>query len=190
MDWMKPTRLLCPWGSPGKNIGVGCHFLLQGVFLNPGLNPRPLHRQEDFLTLSHCKVPPPQPLLPTPTHHTHTWRAVISGQVHNLLHRALCWQPELQTVLWGQDTLLLALVPSLTGWGLPGWLSILSEPQFPYLQMDAIVPISKSWKELTYDMQLKGCLVNFRCSTDGSSCYYYFLVNINLYNKTYKCHFK
>ena len=25
----KPTRLPCPWDSPGKNIGVGCHFLLQ-----------------------------------------------------------------------------------------------------------------------------------------------------------------
>ena len=27
----QPTRLLCPWGSPGKNTGVGCHFLLQCV---------------------------------------------------------------------------------------------------------------------------------------------------------------
>ena len=26
-----PTRLLCPWNSPDKNIGVGCHFLLQLV---------------------------------------------------------------------------------------------------------------------------------------------------------------
>ena len=25
----QPTRLLCPWDSPGKNIGVGCHVLLQ-----------------------------------------------------------------------------------------------------------------------------------------------------------------
>ena len=25
----KPTRLPCPWDSPGKNNGVGCHFLLQ-----------------------------------------------------------------------------------------------------------------------------------------------------------------
>ena len=25
----KPTRLPCPWDSPGKNAGVGCHFLLQ-----------------------------------------------------------------------------------------------------------------------------------------------------------------
>ena len=24
----QPTRLLCPWDSPGKNTGVGCHFLL------------------------------------------------------------------------------------------------------------------------------------------------------------------
>ena len=24
-----PTRLLCPWNSPGKNTGVCCHFLLQ-----------------------------------------------------------------------------------------------------------------------------------------------------------------
>ena len=26
-----PTQLLCPWNFPGKNPGVGCHFLLQGV---------------------------------------------------------------------------------------------------------------------------------------------------------------
>ena len=25
----QPTRLLSPWDSPGKNTGVGCHFLLQ-----------------------------------------------------------------------------------------------------------------------------------------------------------------
>ena len=35
-----PTRLPCPWDSPGKNIGVGCHFLLQCMkvkvkFLSP-----------------------------------------------------------------------------------------------------------------------------------------------------------
>ena len=27
----QPTRLLCPWNSPGKNTGVGCHFLLQCI---------------------------------------------------------------------------------------------------------------------------------------------------------------
>ena len=30
IDWtMQPTRLPRPWDSPGKNTGVGCHFLLQ-----------------------------------------------------------------------------------------------------------------------------------------------------------------
>ena len=29
---LPPARFLCPWDSPGKNAGVGCHFLLQGIF--------------------------------------------------------------------------------------------------------------------------------------------------------------
>ena len=29
---LQPARLLCPWDSPGKNIGVGCHALLLGIF--------------------------------------------------------------------------------------------------------------------------------------------------------------
>ena len=31
---LKPTKLLCPCDSLGKNTGVGCHALLQGVFLD------------------------------------------------------------------------------------------------------------------------------------------------------------
>ena len=29
--WTAASRLLCPWDSPGKNSGVGCHALLQGI---------------------------------------------------------------------------------------------------------------------------------------------------------------
>ena len=36
----QPTRLLCPWDSPGGNTGVGCHALLQGIFPTQGANPR------------------------------------------------------------------------------------------------------------------------------------------------------
>jgi len=36
-------RLLWPWDSPGKNTGVGCHFLLQGIFPTQGSNPHLLH---------------------------------------------------------------------------------------------------------------------------------------------------
>ena len=32
IPWLQPTRLLCPWNFPGKNTGVGCHFLLWGSF--------------------------------------------------------------------------------------------------------------------------------------------------------------
>ena len=32
-----------PWDFPGKSTGVGCHFLLQGIFLTQGLNPDLLH---------------------------------------------------------------------------------------------------------------------------------------------------
>ena len=32
------TRLLCPWDFPGKNIGVGCYFLLQRIVPTQGSN--------------------------------------------------------------------------------------------------------------------------------------------------------
>ena len=31
-----PTSLLCPWDSPGKKTGMGCHTLLQGIFPTQG----------------------------------------------------------------------------------------------------------------------------------------------------------
>ena len=34
----QPPRFLCPWNSPDKNTGVGCHDPLQGIFLTQGLN--------------------------------------------------------------------------------------------------------------------------------------------------------
>ena len=39
----RPTRLLCPWDFPGKNTGVDCHFLLQGIFPTQESNPGLLH---------------------------------------------------------------------------------------------------------------------------------------------------
>ena len=45
-----PARLLCPWDSPGKNTGVGCHFLLQGI---PGSTPCLLHCRQILYGLRH-----------------------------------------------------------------------------------------------------------------------------------------
>ena len=50
---LQPTRLLCLWNSLGKNTRVGCHFLLQGIFLTQGLNPGLLHCRQTLYHLSH-----------------------------------------------------------------------------------------------------------------------------------------
>ena len=43
LDGLSPARLLCPWDFTGKNTGVGCHFLLQGIFPAQESNPGLLH---------------------------------------------------------------------------------------------------------------------------------------------------
>ena len=43
--------------SPGKNTGVGCHVLLQGIFPNQGLNPRLPHCRCILYCLNHQGSP-------------------------------------------------------------------------------------------------------------------------------------
>ena len=54
---LQPTRLLCPWDSPGKNTAVGCHFLFKGIFLTQGSNPGLLHCRQMLSPLSHQGSP-------------------------------------------------------------------------------------------------------------------------------------
>ena len=46
-------RLLRPWDFPGKSTGVGCHFLLQGIFPTQELNPGLLHCRQTLYGLSY-----------------------------------------------------------------------------------------------------------------------------------------
>ena len=52
-----------PWNFPGKSTRVGCHFLLQGIFLTQGLNPGLPHCKQMLYHLSHqrweCKLVQP-----------------------------------------------------------------------------------------------------------------------------------
>ena len=41
------------WGSPGKNTGMGCHSLIQGIFLTQGSNLGLLHSRQILCHLSH-----------------------------------------------------------------------------------------------------------------------------------------
>ena len=54
---LQPTRLLCPWSFSGKNTGVGCHFLLQGIFPTQGSTLCLLHWQAPSLLLLHLGSP-------------------------------------------------------------------------------------------------------------------------------------
>ena len=47
------TRFLRPWDFPGKNTEVGCHFLLQEIFLTQGLNPGLPHCRQTLYHLCH-----------------------------------------------------------------------------------------------------------------------------------------
>ena len=50
---LKLIRRLHPWYSPGKNTGVGCHFLLQEIFPTQRLNPGLPHCMQMLYHLSH-----------------------------------------------------------------------------------------------------------------------------------------
>ena len=50
---LQPTRFLCPWDFPGKDTRVGCHFLLQGIFLTQRSNPGLLHCRQILYWLSY-----------------------------------------------------------------------------------------------------------------------------------------
>ena len=50
--WTVAPQIPCPWDFLGKNTGVGCHFLLQGIFPTQRLNLHLLQWQVDSLPLS------------------------------------------------------------------------------------------------------------------------------------------
>ena len=50
---LQPTRLLCPWNSPGQSTRVGNLFLLQWIFPTQGSNLGLLHCRQILYQLSH-----------------------------------------------------------------------------------------------------------------------------------------
>ena len=58
---LSPARPLCPWDFPGKNTGMGCHFLLQGISPPQGWNPRLLHWLEGWGGWFFTTEPPVMP---------------------------------------------------------------------------------------------------------------------------------
>ena len=92
---LHPAKLFCPWDS-----GVGCHFLLHGIFLTQGSNPCLLcllHWQMGSLPL----VPPGKWLhgssAPSSRFHTYALVYSIYFSLYDLLHRVGLGKRELFT---------------------------------------------------------------------------------------------
>jgi len=55
--WNVSCQALCPCDFPGKNTGVVCHFLLQGIFLTQGLKLGLLHCRQILYLVSYQRSP-------------------------------------------------------------------------------------------------------------------------------------
>ena len=100
-----PTRLLCPWDSPGKNTGVDCRALLQGIFPTQELN---LYLWLLIAVASlHCKArtlgrhPVPRvrgsPVARPPVPGVRLWASLVAQMVKNL---PAMQEPWVQSLAW------------------------------------------------------------------------------------------
>ena len=83
---LQPTRPFCPWDSPGKNTGMGCHFLLQGIFQTQESNPGLLHCRQILSQLSYKGSPIELLSLEKPELIARSRVAKISGEIGGHLH--------------------------------------------------------------------------------------------------------
>ena len=86
---LQPARLLCPWDSPGKNTGVGCHALPQGVFPTQGWNLGFPHCRQILYQLSHHRTQDTGQAVPTPAKEA-------DAHKHQTCHRLELGLPSLQ----------------------------------------------------------------------------------------------
>ena len=97
-DSATPRRFLCPWNSPHKNTGVGCHFLLQAIFLTHGSNPGLLHCRQILYHLSHQESPIIHQFLKRTSVWTSSGQSLqCAAEESNLaIHATSCWSSDFQ----------------------------------------------------------------------------------------------
>ena len=122
----KPTRLPRPWDSPGKNTGVGCHFLLQCMKV----------KSESEVTQSFPTLSDPIDCsLPGSSIHgifqarVLEWGAIAFSITINLhIYNILIYNKAVKNTLWDQDSLPKLNVVENTGQQHPkewNWTTIL-----------------------------------------------------------------
>ena len=133
--WTVTRQAPLSMGFPGKNTGLGCHFLLQGIFLTQGPNPCPLcllHLQADSLPRE----------AHTPGHHQHLCRSISENNTNKIsiifLSKHHIWP-------WG---LLAAILP---------FISLLQ--YFCYLEESFSCYYGESWNYSAFSWLIFGFLM-------------------------------
>ena len=84
-----PTRPFCSWSSPGKNTGMGSHFLLQGNLPDPGIKLGSPSLQADSLP----SEPPRKPSFVKNTTFAQLLKAI--SWIH---HWSLCFRSHIESI--------------------------------------------------------------------------------------------
>ena len=96
----QPTRLPCPWDSPGKNTGVGCHFLLQCMKV----------KSESEVAQS-CPTSRPHGLQPTRLLHAWDFPGKSTGVgCHCLLHVSFLVMVKYYSIVWTYHMLFISSI--------------------------------------------------------------------------------
>ena len=88
---LQPPRLLCAWNCPGKNTGVGCHSLLQGIFSSHGSKPGLLHCGQ----ILYCLSPQGSPCISLLEENKNQRQTVDIGYCHHCYYYCIS-QPKLR----------------------------------------------------------------------------------------------
>ena len=124
------TSLLCPWDFPGKNTRVGCHFLLQGIFLTSGIERASPTLQAGSLLLSH------QGSAPVMIYHSPQPRSKLASEDHDLCSCALAspyWVQALYVEGW--STWLPRALPCS-----------LKQSTQPHVHLQTLSPPARVWE--------------------------------------------
>ena len=82
--WNVAHQVPCSWDSPGKNTGVGCHFLLQGIFPTQGSSLGLSHFRQILYHLSHQGSPGGQGNMAESSNPLITWLIPLVTSSHPL----------------------------------------------------------------------------------------------------------
>ena len=151
----QPTRLRRPWDSPGKNTGVGCHFLLQEIFPTQRSNLGFLNCRRILYCLSHpelllyfiCKFK-----VGNVTYKYFPCSVVLSFlSLNKVFHRAnvfhSCWSPSYLFFFFFYGH---ALVSFREGNGTPLQCSCLENPRGGGAWWAAVYGVAQSQTRLTW----------------------------------------